>query len=691
MLLSDNISVIDLNSCVSIEQEVSVGDECTAIGVHPDGSKIICGYASGAIIMYSLLSKRSELVYHSITDKITDMAFLNEEHFVTIIRDKVLQIHNLRTEACVFEFQAIQANAFYLQDMSYSKSFSVVSFEKTGKRKSYSFVSNIFYLDNSSSFKISNIRQSALFGHDPASSSRVHYCDPDYFFALPFSVDSYMLSNEKRFKCRFLFKALTGEPRAVTFHFDYNYSTEWRSEVCNGRLLFRSSKDILIFDATSYKFLGCLFGSSVKLDRESNVPHKYSIDFTDAQISIITSIVLGDNLTVIGKFNNEQKTIVIIDMSSRQLIWGVHHLNGTVLKTGVRSQFSDGRLVLTKGKRLFVASPPDNIRNHFRRNTDLRYLEEKRLLAHLPPLQKTLIQCFNGTISPSEAVSNTNLISKERSYSVAEWICGHHILMLAAYDDPSLRTTTYKGVESYWLENLYASFKDLPISNDHEYYDTLKKLLREAENVGVLSNREYLISDRLLKQDLKKDFEGIQSAFYFTFEYLHGLDKRNAVIEHDLDTLKSGMKQFDEQYKAYRKKQTVSTLIGVAVALIPLIGNSIANVIAAGLEVSNIFIERYGKKHQLECGSSRSKSCCVKSENMNGTNLAGIPHTLFEKAISGLNHMNDDRRKRIRLQEVNKILNQYGENVNSLREAFELQFRKLHYSSSDSSTDNTGS
>ena len=100
----------------------------------------------------------------------------------------------------------------------------------------------------------------------------------------------------------------------------------------------------------------------------------------------------------------------------------------------------------------------------------------------------------------------------QRSYSVAEWVSTHHFLMLATYDDPSLGTTTCNGVEAYWLENLYACFKDLPMWNDHEYYDTLKKFLREAENVGVFSNREYLISDRLLNtalQNLKRLMESI--------------------------------------------------------------------------------------------------------------------------------------------------------------------------------------
>ena len=254
--------------------------------------------------------------------------------------------------------------------------------------------------------------------------------------------------------------------------------------------------------------------------------------------------------------------------------------------------------------------------------------------------------------------------------------------MLAAYDDASLRTTTYNGVESYWLENLYSSFKDLPITNDHEYYDTLKKLLREAENVGVLSNGENLIVARIVKQDLKNDIEEIKGAFRFTFQYLHQLDKKHSIIEHDLDTLKSGMRRLDEQYKAYKAQRVFPGLISVAVALIPLVGSSIANAIGAALEMSNVFIEGIESINQSDDGSSKSKSSPNSGTKMNDCEPAGMPQTLFKQAISALDCMNEDS-----LKEVDKILHQYGENINTLREEFEQQLRNLSNSSPDSNKD----
>ena len=80
--------------------------------------------------MCSIVLKRSELVYCGMSSKITRAMFLNDMHFVTIVKRRGLQIHNFKSEECVYE---LQADNIRLQGMSYSHSFSVVSLSQVGE------------------------------------------------------------------------------------------------------------------------------------------------------------------------------------------------------------------------------------------------------------------------------------------------------------------------------------------------------------------------------------------------------------------------------------------------------------------------------------------------------------------------------------------------------------------------------
>ena len=130
--------------------------------------------------------KRSILIYSDITDKISEVAFLNDDHFVTAVRDKALQMHNIRGAECVFEYQT---GKLYLQDILYSQSFSVLSCAQVGESIWHLYNVNIFYLDDSNPFKIS-VQHILRFNDKPRFVGTMHFDTPEYYVSLRCSTEA---------------------------------------------------------------------------------------------------------------------------------------------------------------------------------------------------------------------------------------------------------------------------------------------------------------------------------------------------------------------------------------------------------------------------------------------------------------------------------------------------------------------
>jgi hypothetical protein len=204
----------------------------------------------------------------------------------------------------------------------------------------------------------------------------------------------------------------------------------------------------------------------------------------------------------------------------------------------------------------------------------------------LSPLQDSVVRVAAG--EQTAAVACRDLISAEAcSVSLAECAAAHSLLMLAVRDGGIAGDRRYKGVDFYWLQNLYLPFRGLSEGLGTDDVNDVKNMLLQAEKARVIQSADAMVVAIELHRDLTVNLNELRSAGEQILRAFAHIFMRQADMEQRLCDLENG-------YERFKRVQQWTQLANIVVSLIPFAGGSIACVIAGtapafeGMQISNV-------------------------------------------------------------------------------------------------------
>lgn len=193
--------------------------------------------------------------------------------------------------------------------------------------------------------------------------------------------------------------------------------------------------------------------------------------------------------------------------------------------------------------------------------TRLRSLQETKF-------QVALQQTLSG-VCDSKCIA-TLLSSSSRPQTLPEFYAAHNLLMFAVSDGFIPAATTYNKSLFYWFENIYLPIRQYRNMSEEDL-NMVKKALHEAQAVGVLESGEPVLTGLHVTSDLLQEARQIQHAIVVLCRSIVCVD----------DQVSALVKSFD----SHKRVRRYSTLVGIALNLIPIAGGAIAGVISSAAEV----------------------------------------------------------------------------------------------------------
>jgi hypothetical protein len=159
--------------------------------------------------------------------------------------------------------------------------------------------------------------------------------------------------------------------------------------------------------------------------------------------------------------------------------------------------------------------------------------------------------------------------------------------MLAVRDGGIAGDRRYKGVDFYWLQNLYLPLRGLSEGLGNDDVKDVKSILLQAEKAHVIQSADAMVVAIELHRDLTVNVNELRSAGEQMLRAFAHIFMRQADMEQRLCDLENGFERF-------KRVQQWTQLANIVVSLIPFAGGSIACGIAGassafeGMQISNV-------------------------------------------------------------------------------------------------------
>lgn len=186
-------------------------------------------------------------------------------------------------------------------------------------------------------------------------------------------------------------------------------------------------------------------------------------------------------------------------------------------------------------------------------------------------IKDAYLSCIQHNSTLDAAQLCTDLITFDRcKLSFSEYFYAHRLLMLAVHDGKIEPSTTHDGKLWKWFEDIYLAGKEFPLQSEPER-NALRKILHEAQTVGVITDGSVIIAVHDVVQELRTTCSAIIDIGHEIFERLVRLEQ--------------GHQSLKEAFERYKHVQGMTALLGVALNVIPFVGGSVTAAISAGTQV----------------------------------------------------------------------------------------------------------
>lgn len=255
-------------------------------------------------------------------------------------------------------------------------------------------------------------------------------------------------------------------------------------------------------------------------------------------------------------------SVYIHDIASGELLWRTEFQSFPTCTVPLPR----GRLIsgLYAGAAI-VFSPPRHISSRitFRPNPKSNYSQM------LTPLQDGFMDCMEG-IQPAAHYCETLISPEACASSFEEFRFAHRLLILAVMDGDIARSPHYKGEKYRWYEKVYIRLKDIPLLSGDQLTKA-KNLLLEARAYGLIDECQSVLGAVHVTSDLGR--------------VLAQIDQRQ---EYDLERVMKLTARFEKLKRTFRNYKTchkISSLVSIALQMIPIVGGAITCGLSVGADV----------------------------------------------------------------------------------------------------------